>query len=716
MEFQSWLCFLVLCISVTVCELLCPYTKVEESFGMQAMHDFIFCSTTACGDHLMFPGVVPRTFYGSYIVAVTALFCVLVMKSIGTVAKYLGVLLGLMRGMMGARSVVLLPFVEVSALQSPMFFSHACRLVMGFMVCGALWYIASGIDVNERKFVKLTKNSGWRRFRAASAFFVLCNLQFHMVFYATRTLPNTNGLILCSLAFGCIVRGRYRLSIVLLSVCTAVFRCDTVLLLGSLGLFLLLRREMGIFQLVAVSLFSMVIAVCCSVVLDSFLWGDWVWPEGVVLFFNTVKNQSWRWGRSPWHWYFTYALPRAFLFAFFPLLLLVGLACWDLGRWLMHRTPPSPSPVGTLFSIWLDTSVRFQSLLLPATLFVVLYSFLPHKELRFIMEVFPAFLAPMAYAIALTWNACVGAQEAASTKLTGRKGVPAAQRPAVPTTNSQHCTRVDGRCGRMKYSLAVVLGCVFLLQLAAFVLSVGVSMQHYPGGQALAKLHHVIDSDIRDSSSCINRVHKSRANSTVSLTVFIDAYAAMSGINRFQKAHRVLPPGRASDKVGCLSLTSYSVGDRLFSLLCLPFVAILKVTERRATSLNRWSEYDYLNLYRNNGEAAVFGDNVSIIPFAFTNTQLRGVGLCYTKDPTLFDEEHGVYNGDGLDYLLVRYSQREMHRQRGEFEEIFTVFHPDFWSLLYYWASRLWPWNEHHRLFSEQLDEPFLIALRRRCK
>ncbi|ESL06500.1 dolichyl-P-Man:Man7GlcNAc2-PP-dolichyl alpha6-mannosyltransferase [Trypanosoma rangeli SC58] len=715
MEFQSWLCFLVLCTSVTVCELLCPYTKVEESFGMQAMHDFIFCPTTACGDHLMFPGVVPRTFYGSYIVVVTTLFCVLVMEYIGAVVKYFGALLGLTRSMMDARSVVPPLAVELSALQSPMFFSHACRLVMGFMVCGALWYIASGIDMNERRSVKPNANSGWRRFRAASVFFVLCNLQFHMVFYATRTLPNTNGLILCSLAFGCIVRGRYHLSIVLLSLCTAVFRCDTVLLLGSLGLFLLLQREMSIFQLVAVSLSSMAIAVCCSVFLDCFLWGGWVWPEGVVLLFNTVENQSWRWGRSPWHWYLTYALPRAFFFAYFPLLLLVGLACWDLVRRLIYRTPPSPSAVGTLFSIWLDTSVQFRSLLLPATLFVALYSFLPHKEMRFIMQVFPALLAPVAYAVALTWNACVGAQGAASVKLTGSKGAPAAQRSAVPTANSQCCTRVDGRCGRMKYFLAVVLGCVFLVELAALVLSVGVSVQDYPGGQALAKLHRVIDADARDSSSCIHQLHKGHANSTVSLTVFIDAYAAMSGINRFQKAHRVLPPGQASDKVGCLSLTSSSVRDRLFSLLCLPFVAILKVTERRATSQDRWSEYDYLNQYRNNGEAAAFGDAVSTFPFAFTNTQVRGVELCYTKDPTLFDEEHGVHNGDGLDYLLVRYSQREMHRQHGEFEEIFTVFHPDVWSLLDYWASRLLPRKGHHGLFSEQVGKPLLLALRRRC-
>ena len=50
-------------------------------------------------------------------------------------------------------------------------------------------------------------------------------------------------------------------------------------------------------------------------VVDSFFWQRWLWPEGEVLFFNTVENKSAEWGVSPWWWYFAVAIPKTLTFS-----------------------------------------------------------------------------------------------------------------------------------------------------------------------------------------------------------------------------------------------------------------------------------------------------------------------------------------------------------------------------------------------------------------
>ena len=363
---------------------ICPYNKVEESFGLQATHDLIFHQADIDEyDHHEYPGVVPRTFLGPILLAL------------------------LSSPFVGALNLAGQP--KIQAL-------HAVRATLACASCACLIFVMRAVR----------RHYGRDTFRAL----VLLSLtQFHWLFYCSRTLPNTFASLLVLLATGTWVDGRPTPTIRLLTVAVVIFRAELVLLLGPLALLLLLNRQISFTQLVWAGLSAALPALAATVAVDSIFWRRTIYPEGEVLFFNTVLNKSSEYGTAPSHWYFSSALPRCLLAAY-PLAL------------LSLRTVP-----------------RARSLVGVPLLFVALYSALPHKELRFVLYAVPPLNIAAAAAAAKLWNSLPSRKEKSFLK------------------------RQLGMCGSMALLTVVQISVVAS---GAFLAA---SYSNYPGGRALERVH-----------------------------------------------------------------------------------------------------------------------------------------------------------------------------------------------------------------------------------
>ena len=208
-----------------------------------------------------------------------------------------------------------------------------------------------------------------------------------------------------------------------------------------------------------------------------------MWPEGRVFWFNAYENRSHEWGTSPFSWYFADALPRA------------------VGIW----TP--------FVAFGAATNGKARVVALVALSFVTAYSFLPHKELRF---VFPAL--PLCDACA-----AVGVAEAYRRLAELRR-----------KTKKKRTRRANATRFRLFWPPppAPLLGVALLLAVATHVLFASAAYRNYPGGEAFAAMH-AAETRARLGRETPTRVH-------------VDV-AAARGRRRARRAARGAPrPPRAA--------------------------------------------------------------------------------------------------------------------------------------------------------------------------
>ncbi|KAI8804067.1 Alg9-like mannosyltransferase family-domain-containing protein [Cladochytrium replicatum] len=436
--------------------IVCPFTKVEESFNLQATHDLLVYTPFANHgqyDHMSFPGVVPRTFIGPLLIW-----------------------------------IVLSPIVYPIHF---IFFSSESQLwgsqlfLMQYLVRGTLGLVVAASLARFRWAVR-------RRFGFLAATWcgILNCVQFHLVFWSARTLPNVFAFIFVTWALGiwietdafvcednlsvkksggkesaansqpqakeksCDLTPPAHAIVFLLVFSVSVFRSEISLLIIPLFISeLLTYRSIRFMPAFSRAYTALALSVALTVTIDSIFWNTpWFWPEMRVFIFNAIKGGAAAYGVSPLHDYFTSLLPRIAPLSY-PLSVVALIA--------------SPSGLA-----------RY---LIPVFAFVALLSFQPHKEWRFIIHALPML------------NAAAGVLISSFIS---------------PQQKKPH---------RLRVLLAAILS-FFVFAVSVFGLYV--SSLNYPGGQALAALH--------------------KMNPALPVRIHIDPYAAMTGASRFGEYAREL--------------------------------------------------------------------------------------------------------------------------------------------------------------------------------
>ena len=466
-ETGNLLCASLLLVSMSLLALiLCPHSKVEESFNLQATRDLyqygIFTSSDVY-DHLQYSGVVPRTFLGPFILSTCLRFWNWL--SFGYLDDH------------------------------PMILQSFGRGTLLLFVLHGHYRLATSLAKRKTNYDASSSSSG--NYMIATNYLIITSFQFHLVFYGSRMLPNVFALVFVLHAYAEWFRGNSTIAAALLVATSTIFRCDVIILLFTIGLSLLIKRHLSIPKALTIGIITGILCLLLTVPMDSYLWShdgafQLLWPEGQVLFFNTVENKSSEWGTAPWHWYFTNAIPKAMLGTFF--LVPLGLIQRQRSRVLSSFVP----------------------FFFPILAFVGLYSFLPHKEVRFIFPALPMFNIVAANGLSSLFSS--------SPLITSSGLISPPEKDSQDENKPIRKQQPNVNLVALFYRL-IGIGLLGISLLGSSIF-LAVSRHNYPGGQALQLLtNHLCHEN--------NKKYTDNHISHQQIHVYIDVASAMTGISLF---------------------------------------------------------------------------------------------------------------------------------------------------------------------------------------
>ncbi|POS85132.1 cysteine proteinase, partial [Erysiphe pulchra] len=420
---------LVIPLLITLHLLVAPYTKVEESFNIQATHDILKYGLPTNDisknfrqqyDHFSFPGSVPRSFVGSLALAIL--------------------------------SKPLVVFTNAHGYNTQL-------IVRGFMGLLNAFSILRYKNALAKAYGRDTGR--W--------FILLLASQFHVIYYASRTLPNTFAFFLTTLALREFLPlqawnapKRHKRGVILLVFAAVVFRSEIAIFLFAQLLYMLIHPRMSLQVMIPICLRSAAVSLITTFIIDSYFWQRPIWPELSGFYFNVIQGKSSDWGTSAIHYYYSNLLPKLLLNPFIYVVLIpYGLKTASIRR-------------------------QLRELITPPILYVTIYSLQPHKELRFILYVSVPFTAAASFVAAFIWN--------------------------------HRSKTFFYRTSSVILVVSTLFSCIFSIGMLY------ISSLNYPGGHAISQLNQII----KYSSPRI-----SKGQDAHQISVHVDVLPCMTGFTRF---------------------------------------------------------------------------------------------------------------------------------------------------------------------------------------